>query len=576
MRPLVLGALALLSTGAAAAAHDPVDLGYALHEPSLNETTGQYTFKNIRYADPPTDALRFRAPVPVSTKNRTAVQDGSVGSKCPQAFPAWALTEEATKAGMTPDQLHQVILADPEASEDCLFLNVVVPKAILDAVSSTSDDDDHGNAREDLAPVLVWLHGGGYVFGHKDDELYDPSGLVSRSKAEGSKGVIYVAVNYRLGLFGWLNGVGDDVILPNAGLHDQRLAFNWIQDYIHLFGGDKTKVTVMGQSAGGGSIMHHITAEGGNATAPFDRAIIQSPGWEHVDKQKLWNRTLAAASAAAKAPVTSGADLQALGSATLIGLNGALVFASANDSFTFSPTVDQGYVPDNPSNLLREKGSFDADVGLVLGHNANEAAAFVSPDLDSEGELRLGLGRTLDQLTPDAVDYVFGELYPSPGRTDLYDSEYQRACLIVAESSFVCHTAGLAAAFGNATHNYRFDVPPGAHVQDVPWTFYTGPDADDDNNDSHVNDDDNDGNDYGNGDDAVTAPALARAMQKCFTAFARKGDPNVEGDVPYWPAYGADANIVTFDVPGVGDAVDDARSERCEFWLSGEFRKETN
>lgn len=164
----------------------------------------------------------------MSTKNRTAVQDGSVGAKCPQAFPAWALTEEATKAGMTPDQLHQVILADPEASEDCLFLNVVVPKAVIDSVSSSSSgNDDHASASGDLAPVLVWLHGGGYVFGHKDDALYDPSGLISRSKTEGSKGVIYVAVNYRLGLFGWLNGVGDDVILPNAGLHDQRLAFNW-------------------------------------------------------------------------------------------------------------------------------------------------------------------------------------------------------------------------------------------------------------------------------------------------------------------------------------------------------------
>ena len=112
---------------------------------------------------------------------------------------------------MTPDQLHQVTLADPEASEDCLFLNVVVPKAVIDSVSSSSSgNDDHASASGDLAPVLVWLHGGGYVFGHKDDALYDPSGLISRSKTEGSKGVIYVAVNYRLGLFGWLNGVGDD------------------------------------------------------------------------------------------------------------------------------------------------------------------------------------------------------------------------------------------------------------------------------------------------------------------------------------------------------------------------------
>lgn len=75
--------------------------------------------------------------------------------------------------------------------------------------------------------MLVWLHGGGYVFGYKDQVEYDPIGLMERSQADGSKGVIYVALNYRLGMFGWLNGQADDRVVGNVGLHDQNLALKW-------------------------------------------------------------------------------------------------------------------------------------------------------------------------------------------------------------------------------------------------------------------------------------------------------------------------------------------------------------
>ena len=139
-----------------------------------------------------------------------------MGFKCPQAYPAWALLEGAAKVGVTPEELHQSILNDPLVNEDCLFLDVVVTQAVLD-----------GTDEEQAAPVLVWLHGGGYDFGSKDDDVYNPSGLIARSKLEDSHGIIYVAINYRLGLFGFLNGNGDEALLPNAGLHDQRLALNW-------------------------------------------------------------------------------------------------------------------------------------------------------------------------------------------------------------------------------------------------------------------------------------------------------------------------------------------------------------
>lgn len=303
----------------------------------------------------------------------------------------------------------------------------------------------------------------------------------------------------------------------------------------------------MGQSGGAGSIIHHITAEGGNTSVPFSRAIIQSPGWEYINKQSVWDRVLSTASEIANTEVSNGADLAALNFTELNQLNGALVFGSPNGSFTFSPTVDGEYVPDYPNNLLNQ-GRFNPDIVLLIGHTANEAGVFVSPEVDTEEKLRHGLEHAFAEFLPDAIEYILTELYPPPGETDLYATEYERACLIVAESSFVCNTRALATAFGNQTYNYRFDVPPALHMQDIPWTFY-------------------------HGNDSAVIPEIAEMMQAYFAAFSRKGNPNLEHGLPEWFVYGQEANILTFGAEGVGDSVDDARNGRCDFWQSGLYRK---
>lgn len=160
------------------------------------------------------------------------MNDGLVGFKCPQAYPEWALRPLAAASGLTTQQMLQVVLDDPTISEDCLFLDIVTPKKAFDLANG--------------APVIVWLYGGGYVFGrvliltpsqrrqlkarnlgHKNEDVYNPSGLIARSQADGSDGIIYVAINYRVGMFGWLNGDGDKKITPNVGLYDQALALDW-------------------------------------------------------------------------------------------------------------------------------------------------------------------------------------------------------------------------------------------------------------------------------------------------------------------------------------------------------------
>lgn len=107
----------------------------------------------------------------------------------------------------------------------------------------------------------------------------DPTNFLKDSPSP----VIWVAPNYRLGIFGFLGGPSFTLssgTVPNAGLYDQKFALQWVQDNIHIFNGQKDEVTVMGASAGAGSIMHHIIANGGEGDAPlFKRAIPIGPGF---------------------------------------------------------------------------------------------------------------------------------------------------------------------------------------------------------------------------------------------------------------------------------------------------------
>ena len=244
------------------------------------ESSDFYTFSNIRYAAPPTGDLRFAKPA-LPKRDRSAIQDGSVGRICPQATPAWGLTSQqfvplyldspenfdvSVLEGLPGDdsgnsdggdgdaEVPEAPPPDPRETEDCLFLDVYVPASIYNS--------QHGRryrGRRKGAKVLVWVHGGGFVLGSKD---ITPAGLLELSGEVGDDGpIVFVSINYRLGALGWSSGPSFEAAggVSNVGLYDQRLALEWVRRYIHLFGGDSDDVTVIGQSAGGSSIMHHIT-----------------------------------------------------------------------------------------------------------------------------------------------------------------------------------------------------------------------------------------------------------------------------------------------------------------------------
>ncbi|KAF9046245.1 carotenoid ester lipase precursor [Panaeolus papilionaceus] len=213
-------------------------------------------FLGIPFAKPPVGDLRFK--LPVANSPYTGSFDATAyGPSCGQMavnLPIEGLVGDA--ANFVINSIFGQIFPD---DEDCLTVNVVAPA---------------GATANSKLPVVVWIFGGGFILG----STYDGGSIVSRSIELGTP-VVYVSMNYRLNAFGFLAskevksaGVG------NLGLQDQRQALRWIQKYISNFGGDPTKVTIWGESAGAISVALHMQANGGNPEGLFRAGFMQSGG----------------------------------------------------------------------------------------------------------------------------------------------------------------------------------------------------------------------------------------------------------------------------------------------------------
>ncbi|XP_071875787.1 carboxylic ester hydrolase [Bombus fervidus] len=192
-------------------------------------------FRGIPYALPPVKELRFETPKPAAAWDgiRSAKDDANI---CIQ------------RNIFTYDD--QIV-----GDEDCLYLNVYTPKV------PTAEDKLKGGY-----PVMIWLHGGGWVCGAGHSDYYHPKFLLDHD-------VILVTVNYRLGPIGFLST--EDLVCPgNNGLKDQAMSIRWVHENIAAFGGDPNRVTIFGESAGGASAHYHMMSD--LSKGLFHRAISQS------------------------------------------------------------------------------------------------------------------------------------------------------------------------------------------------------------------------------------------------------------------------------------------------------------
>ncbi|XP_023162626.2 acetylcholinesterase-like [Drosophila hydei] len=187
------------------------------------------SFLGVPYAEPPVGELRFRSPVLLERFKEHELDCSKEGDVSHQRDP-----------------LKQQVIG----SENCLFLNIYAPKS---------------NSQKPL-PVMVWIHGGGFWFGSGNRDYHFPAQLMQEE-------VIVVTLNYRLGALGFLS-LPEAGIYGNAGLKDQRLALQWVQDNIANFNGDPQNVTLFGESAGASSV--HMHMYGPHANKLFHKAIMQS------------------------------------------------------------------------------------------------------------------------------------------------------------------------------------------------------------------------------------------------------------------------------------------------------------
>ncbi|RDW80884.1 hypothetical protein BP5796_05582 [Coleophoma crateriformis] len=553
-------------SGSAASALPTVDLGYALHKATVNATGSYYNFSNIPFAEPPLGSLRFKAPIPPQTRNRT-VNDGQQTRICPQSNPAWELIAAQFLAGTNVStlaaeeaasssslNLSSIPTPGPRENEDCLLLDVIVPEAIYSSAygkASRSNSTCDGSAG---APVLVWIYGGGYTSGSKGGN--NPAGLIAASQTRGSNGIVYVALNYRLGMFGWLGGpIFQEGGTANVGLYDQRLALRWVQSNIHLFGGDPKRVTVMGESAGGGSIEHQITAYGGSqGKAPFQQAILQSAAFQpYPDPSQLdgiFNSTLSYASLVANTSITTLSQLRALPSSALQLINKVVVGVSPYGLFTYGPSVDGVFVPALPGQLFLS-GQYDKSLSLMVGHNSDEPTFFTSPFINNETAFNNFISTSVPEASAAVIAYIENVLYPPVfDGSQPYTSNYGRAKRVIDDSSFSCNARYLAAAFSNQTWDYYFTVPPGFHAEDLAYTFFNG--------DTSTLDDGL----------AVQVP-VAKTLQSYITMFTKYGNPNGNG-TPYFPVYGANSSSLVLDITNAGKVQKDSvATAYCDWWQKG-------
>ncbi|EMD39501.1 hypothetical protein CERSUDRAFT_111813 [Gelatoporia subvermispora B] len=359
-------------------------------------------FLGIPFAQPPTGPLRFQLPQPNSPYNGTH-EATAFGSACPQQ----ALTLPLP-SGLASDAINFIVnsvfqIVTP-SSEDCLTLNVFSPAGTKPGAN---------------LPVVAWIFGGGFEFG--SPSLYDGGVIVQRSIELGEP-VIYVSINYRVSAYGFLASQEvKDAGLGNFGLWDQRQGLKWIQKYISTFGGDPTKVTIWGESAGAISVALQMLTNGGNPEGLFRAAFMESgsplPVGDITHGQKFYDALVS------ETGCTGSADtLECLRQVPFDTLKAAVdkspgIFSFQSLNLAWLPRVDGVFLTDTPQNLVLQNSV--ANVPFVTGDCDDEGTLFslsnlnITTQTDLEGYLSSNyLSSVPDSLITDFMGAILNA-YPA-------------------------------------------------------------------------------------------------------------------------------------------------------------------
>jgi para-nitrobenzyl esterase len=460
-------------------------------------------FLGIPYAAPPQGDLRWRAPQPVApwTGTRPALE---TGDQCPQSLS----------------------YSGPSNNEDCLYLNVWTPAGAHDL------------------PVMVWLHGGAFIFGSGGDKYYSGEKLADR-------GVIVVTINYRLGAFGFMalpQLDTDDPQYPtsgNYGLADQQAALAWVQRNIAAFGGDPANVTLFGESAGGFSTCVHYYSS--KTQGLFSRAIVESG----LCGASILANTHATAlqqgtQLATQLGCTPNGDLlgcmRALPAQMLLDATALPMPATQTPGGPFYQTAVLANGLPNVDGVVFEPLTTPAIARpIILGTNKDEGTLFHAPiyakAVADETEMRAALAVRF----PNIVDAIMTH-YPVAS----YPSANDALAAVTGDAFFVCPARRMARGVTGATvYRYSFerelDHPFFSglgvfHSSEIPFVF---------------------GNDNYPLGSIASGGALVDTMQTTWATFAKTGKLD-------WPAWTtSDPYMQLTDTPSPQTGL---KSALCDFW----------
>lgn len=470
-------------------------------------------FKGIPYAAPPVGKLRWRSPQPPAPW-RGVLQADRFGPSCPQLG-----APPAVRAAM---------------SESCLFLNVWTG----------------ASTRTALRPVFVWMYGGGFTVGTGSDPLFDGAGLAR-------KGLVVVTFNYRLGPLGFLatpalsKESGHDAS-GNYGMLDMIAVLKWVHHNIAAFGGDPSRVTIAGQSAGAGAVGFLDMSP--LARGLFERAISESHAREPRDPALRYlstsYRTLTEAERegvefANAHGAHSVSQLRALSWQRLLAgsdvSDESVSTGSSSKPPLFRPVVDGWVIPEDYSRTYAV--GLQSSVPYVAGNNENEsgsvpATAFARLQAAAKaGTLgnRAGMPESPVTLAAfvQAARKRFGpladrflQLYPAATddqaavANDISANDHSRTSTFLWAGDWTRHANGpvytyfwthappgpghdMRGAYHGSEINYVFD---NLYATDRPWS--------------------------------AADRKIADVMSSYWVNFARSGDPNAAG-LPHWPAFNA-------------------------------------
>jgi para-nitrobenzyl esterase len=420
------------------------------------------------------------------------------------------------------------VFGTPSSDEDCLYLNVWTPP---DRASSP-------------APVMVFVHGGSFLYGSGTFPLYDGTNLARAS------GHVVVTLNYRLGALGYLSNAAlraEDPSNPTSGEYgtlDQIAAFTWVQKNVAAFGGDPSNVTIFGESAGATSMALHLVSP--KSAGLFKNVIAESIA--AIDGSPAATMALGDTNGATFASALGCTDAASLLTCLRAQPVSALLAPGGSSaSVAFWPVADGVVIPSDPMALF-SAGTF-TKVPTVLGNNKNEGTLFVMNDPPTDDASYLAYA---NQLVPGQGAAIVAQ-YPIASYGGSYEAA---AAAALNDGGFLCPTRKIArAVVATSTPVYRYDFvhvmedPPfpnlgSFHGSELPFVF-------------------------GNPIEGVfTLEAdeepLSTLMMSYWANMAAAGNPNGAG-LFAWPAYQAttEPEVVLETTPSTETELAQAT---CDFW----------